>query len=40
MKFSFIELPWCFRQSVPTNFYEFQYYGWSSRMPTIVSIYS
>jgi len=39
-KVSFIQLSQCYRQSIPTSFHESQYDGWSSRMPTIGSIYS
>jgi len=28
MKFNFIELPWCQRQSLPANFHESQYDSW------------
>jgi len=39
-KFGFIQLWWWKRQSLPTSFHESQYDGWSSRMPSIVLIYS
>jgi len=39
MKFNFIQLSWWWRQSLPTSFHESQYDGWSSRIPSAVSMY-
>ena len=39
-KFRFIQLSWWQHQSLPKSFHESQYDCWSSRMPTISSIYS
>jgi len=37
-KFSFIQLSWWWRQSLPTSFHGSHYDRWTSRMPSIVSI--
>jgi len=39
-KFSFIQLSRSQRRDFPKSFHEYQYDGWSNRMPTIVSRYS